>query len=195
MPSPNKPLPPHIVAYTPKSTSPASIGSSPSTPPRSGVSSPRSLTPPTPTGESNRVLGQAAAIGGYLMKRGFLNTAFKKRWCVLVHNRIMFYIGYYGEVRGSINVYQATIDESPQEELGCDNGSCAFVLVTPNDKHHKRWTLQALSPQEKMNWLLSIKKASSLADNDGNVNTNDSSMKLSPASKTLTKKKGWWWWK
>jgi len=149
-------MPPHVIKYTPSPTN-RSTSSSP-TPPKS------TTPPPKADKGANGSQQPAAVIGGYLLKRGFLNTAYKQRWCILLHNRIIFYVGYYGQVRGSINLYQCTINQHPNTELQFENGENSFELTTPNDPSHKHWMLQALTAPEKVNWMLAIQAASQLSD-------------------------------
>jgi hypothetical protein len=162
VPSPAGAMPPHVIKYTPSPTAGRSRGNSPTT----GDVKSCSPSPNRPLQQQvvNPMTQPAAVIGGYLLKRGFLNTAYKQRWCILLHNRIIFYVGYYGQVRGSINLYQCTIDQHPNAELQYENGANSFELTTPHDAKHKHWMLQALTAPEKVNWILAIQEASLLSD-------------------------------
>ena len=179
------PISPHRISY---STIATHRKNSPNPTP---ASTPSISTNTTPNTTNNRVLGQAAMIGGYLMKRGRLNTAFKQRWCVLIHNRIIFYVGYYGDIHGSINVKNATVDCHPKHEIRYENGDNCFVINTPEDKHYRYWTMQSLSTQDKANWIKAITIAASLPDESpskfnncspihSNTNSNTNSNSNSP---------------
>jgi hypothetical protein len=77
-------------------------------------------------------LSQYTLKEGFLMKRGFLNKAFQRRWCVLKGKEICYYKQYRDkDVRGKINCCNATVTKanSNEEEL-----PFAFYIDTPKDR-------------------------------------------------------------
>lgn len=71
---------------------------------------------------------------GFLMKRGFVNKAFQRRWCVLKGKDIFYYKQYRDkDVRGKINCAQATVirAENRKDEL-----PFAFYVHTPRDRYN-----------------------------------------------------------
>lgn len=69
---------------------------------------------------------------GFLMKRGYINRAFKRRWCVLRGRQILFYKEYSDQkIRGIINIQSATIEVAEDKKKMLP---FAFYLYTPNDK-------------------------------------------------------------
>jgi hypothetical protein len=69
---------------------------------------------------------------GFLMKKGFINPAFKRRWCVLRGRQILFYKRYSDErIRGVINVQGASVEVAEDKRRSLP---FAFYLKTPFDK-------------------------------------------------------------
>jgi hypothetical protein len=69
---------------------------------------------------------------GFLMKKGFINPAFKRRWCVLRGRQILFYKRFSDEkIRGIINVQGATVEIAEDRRRTIP---FAFYLKTPYDK-------------------------------------------------------------
>jgi hypothetical protein len=69
---------------------------------------------------------------GFLMKKGFINTAFKRRWCVLRGRQILFYKNYTDRnIRGIINIQEATLEIAEDKRRSLP---FAFYLFTPRDR-------------------------------------------------------------
>ena len=69
---------------------------------------------------------------GFLMKRGYINTALQRRWCVLRGKVIYFYKQYRDKsVRGTINCDRAIVEVAVKK---IDSMPFAFYIHTPNDK-------------------------------------------------------------
>ena len=99
---------------------------------------------------------------GFLLKRGFINTAFKLRWFVVNGCFLVFYKNISDvECRGSICCAGATVDRRHGDALNA-NTPFAFNLITPQDPHHGCWVLQATSEQERDEWLRVISAISAL---------------------------------
>jgi hypothetical protein len=115
---------------------------------------------------------------GFLMKRGFINTAFKRRWCVLRGRQILFYRNYTDRnIRGIINIQDATVEIAEDKKRNLPFG---FYLNTPCDRYppsppsafrpaphgspwlryHSRWLLQAASEEEMLSWINAIQISS-----------------------------------
>lgn len=78
-------------------------------------------------------LSQHVLKEGFLMKRGFINKAFQRRWCVLKGKDIYYYKQYRDkDVRGKINCSQALVvrAENRKDEL-----PFAFYIHTPQDRY------------------------------------------------------------
>jgi hypothetical protein len=81
---------------------------------------------------SDTDLSQYTLKEGFLMKRGFVNKAFQRRWCVLRGKEICYFKQYRDkEVRGRINCCNATVTraENHHEDL-----PFAFYIDTPKDR-------------------------------------------------------------
>lgn len=73
---------------------------------------------------------------GYLMKKGFINPAFKRRWCVLRGRQILFYKRFTDKnIRGIINIQGATTHPADDKRNSLPFG---FYLHTPQDKYVSR---------------------------------------------------------
>lgn len=98
----------------------------------------------------------AQAKCGFLLKRGFINTAYKLRYFKVEHNCMVFYKKSSDETRrGTIYCGGATVDKRRGDALD-PRTPYAFALCTPQDPHHKVWTLQATSERERDDWILVI---------------------------------------
>lgn len=93
---------------------------------------------------------------GFLLKRGFVNTAYKLRYFKVMYNSLVFFKRSCDEERrGSINCCGAIVDKRRGDALDPQT-PYAFTLCTPQDPHHKSWTLQATSERERDDWILTI---------------------------------------
>lgn len=97
---------------------------------------------------------------GFLMKRGFVNTAFQRRWFVL-HSCYLFFYRYYPnrDLRGYINCQGATVSVDAKYS---DVNPFSFVLHTPHDADHAKWVLQAASESEMQSWIAAITAAAAI---------------------------------
>ncbi len=99
---------------------------------------------------------------GFLLKRGFVNTAFKLRWFVVSGSYLVFYKNISDvECRGSICCTGASVDRRRGDALNA-NTPFAFNLITPQDPYHGCWVLQATSEQERDEWIRVISAISAL---------------------------------
>jgi hypothetical protein len=82
--------------------------------------------------ESDMSLSQQVCKEGFLMKRGYINKAFQRRWCVLRGTGICYYKQYRDkEMRGRINCQQATVVRAENYQ---NNLPFAFYIHTPLDR-------------------------------------------------------------
>ena len=82
--------------------------------------------------ESDLSVSQQIFKEGFLMKRGFINTAFQRRWCVLKGKDICYYKQYRDkEVKGRINCLEAVVVKAENSQ---NNLPFAFYIHTPHDK-------------------------------------------------------------
>ncbi len=91
---------------------------------------------------------------GFLMKRGFVNTAFQLRWFVVEAPYLVFYKKISDkERRGSMCCVGASVDRRRGDALN-PNTPFAFNVTTPYDQNHpKIWVLQATSAEERDEWM------------------------------------------
>jgi hypothetical protein len=69
---------------------------------------------------------------GFLMKRGYMNTALQRRWCVLRGKTIYYYRQYRDKhVRGTINCDGATVEVAVKK---AESVPFSFYVHTPKDK-------------------------------------------------------------
>ena len=69
---------------------------------------------------------------GFLMKRGYVNTALQRRWCVLRGKVIYFYKQYRDKsVRGTINCDRASVEIAVSK---MESMPFSFYIHTPHDK-------------------------------------------------------------
>ena len=93
---------------------------------------------------------------GFLLKRGFVNTAYKLRYFKVDYNSLVFFKKSSDTVRrGSIFCAEAIVDKRRGDALD-PRTPFAFTLTTPHDPYHKLWTLQATSERERDEWILVI---------------------------------------
>jgi hypothetical protein len=82
--------------------------------------------------ESDLSLSQQVFKEGFLMKRGYINKAFQRRWCVLRGKDIFYYKQYRDkEIRGKINCLEAIVIKAENYQ---NNLPFAFYIHTPQDK-------------------------------------------------------------
>lgn len=99
---------------------------------------------------------------GFLFKRGWVNTAFKLRWCVTKGDSIYYYKRTCdAKPRGKICCLDARIDLSSKDALNPET-PFAFSLQTPYDPRHQSWVLQAPSTEERDDWICVIRAISVL---------------------------------
>jgi hypothetical protein len=99
---------------------------------------------------------------GFLFKRGWVNTAFKLRWCVIKGDSIYYFKRTSDkEPRGKICCLDARVDLNTKDAQNPDT-PFAFSLLTPYDPHHRSWVLQATSLEERDDWVGAIQAISGL---------------------------------
>lgn len=110
---------------------------------------------------------------GFLNKRGFVNTAFRRRWCVLQGSYISFYRKYGDlQAKGRIKVGGCTVTTSTL--LDDLYGPFIFELNTPSDKYHQQWIFQVASVDERWAWTSALEIANSNVYKDNFGNDDDS---------------------
>jgi hypothetical protein len=99
---------------------------------------------------------------GFLFKRGWVNTAFKLRWCVTKGDSIYYFKRTTDkEPRGKICCLDAVVDLNTEDAQNPDT-PFSFSLRTPYDPHHRSWVLQATSLEERDDWVSVIRAIATL---------------------------------
>jgi len=98
-------------------------------------------------------------FSGFMMKRGFLNTGYKKRWFVVKDNHLLYFKQFNTDTsdpRGIIKLTGCRILEANEEvERGFPY---SFMISTPVDR--KLWVFDTFSHREKSLWIEALHKAS-----------------------------------
>jgi hypothetical protein len=127
--------------------------------------------------DDNNVNDNVILREGFLHKRGFVNTAFRRRWCVLRGHYITFY-KHYGDsnARGIIDIRECSCEYNT--ELDQLYVPFIFIIHTPYDNNHSKWIFQTASNDERLGWITAIEiGAWSITHShmDNNLNNSNSS--------------------
>lgn len=92
---------------------------------------------------SEASIGQTAPIAnqraGWLMKRGAINRAFRRRWCVLQDSILTYHVQESGPAKGHIKIKGAAVEAGQGCRLFVSLAMRTYVLEAPSSSERDEW--------------------------------------------------------